>query len=65
MNPGHLQQISELSQRRGLDNVYPVALNGRAALSLPNSRVDLALIVGRGGLRYLSRDRALLTEIQR
>jgi hypothetical protein len=62
---GHLQQISELSQRRGLDNVYPVAPNGQAALSLPSSRVDLALIVGKSGIRCLSRDRALLAELQR
>lgn len=64
-NSERLWQISELSQRCGLDNVCPVTFNGRAALSFPSSRVDLALIVGRSGVRCLSRDRALLAELQR
>jgi hypothetical protein len=60
-----VQEIGEMSQKPDLTNIRPMAINGNSALPLPNSSADLALIVGWRSTRQLSRDRALLTEVQR
>ncbi len=60
-----MQEIGEVSQKPDLTNIRPMAINGNSALPLPNSSADLALIVGWHSTRQLSRDRALLAELQR
>src|SRR5436853_2342402 len=44
-----LTRVREQSRRSGLDNVQLVAIVGSAALPIPDSSVDLALLLGRDG----------------
>ena len=60
-----LWAISEISQRRGLSNVYPVAANHQAISRLPSRKADLVLIPSRSWMLKLKRDLALLVELQR
>jgi hypothetical protein len=60
-----MQEIGEVSQKPDFTSIRPMAINGNPALPLPNSSADLALVVGWRSTRWLSRDRALLAELQR
>ena len=64
-NERQLRQVREVIGRRGLDRIRPFTAHDWAALLLPTACADLVLIPQGDEARRLSRNRALLAELQR